>query len=122
MAQKQTNRVGTVEEYVALMKAGGNDASFYMLLDCEVSGARYKYNGVEGVLDRGELYYYLRGRPRFSEATLTNIVKAYAEVNGEIRLCLWASDAVAIFSNKEERDMLKRILGDAKYTISVNSL
>ena len=121
MVQAQTKRVGTVEEYVAVMESV-NNGRYTMLLDCEVTGSKCQH--VEGMINRGRLFYFLRCECwSISEETMANIVKAYTQVKGdEIRLCLSIQDAETLFGDKDSMAMLKRVIGDAKHVISVVSL
>ena len=124
MVQEQTKRVGTVEEYVLAMKSTDSVARLEMLKGCEVTGGDLKW--VEGMIKLGQLYFITKhgefGMSGYSVKTLTNIVKAYVEVFGAIHISLSAPLAKRLFGNKKEMAMLKRILGEAKYTILANCL
>lgn len=142
MVQAQTKRVGTVEEYVLAINeynaavkeyeskgameyiAAYKQGKFYgaacaAILDCEVCD----YILVNMLSDiRLQFMQYILPKHNVSEATQANIVAAYAKTMGAINIKMSFEEATRFFDNKERVKLFKRILGDAKHVILVDSL
>lgn len=117
MVQTQTKRVGTVEEYVLAMESSWEEQC-KMLTECELAGGQVFW-AVDMVCRRFAQYVWSYNH---SEETKANVVKAFAKVHGIINIKLSASEAKCLFGSEQQIAAFKGILGDAKYTILVDSL